>query len=148
MIGNIVSGGKMMECNFPDPQLLDAMMAQKVLLAPMAELMGDKAPKCSMIGVDYKNENGVDCSTYAVTMRPTDLTDEVLVEHFREGVEQKGFELSAIHEYTEGKPPRLIYVKRNFFEETLIEHGVSVPVDLQAALEYCGLHPINWEDFA
>lgn len=144
MIGNITNGEKVIESNSPDPQLFDVM---NFLLAPMVEALGDKAPKCSMIGVDYKNRSGVDCYTYAVIMRGVSLTDEILVEQIRMDMEQKGFELSGVHEYTEGNPPRLIYVKRSFFEETLTEMGVSIPKDLKGALEAFGYHPINLADF-
>lgn len=149
MIGNIITdNGETIERNFPDPALFDAMKVQNLLFAPLVEVMGDKAPRCSMIGVDYKNGSGVDCSTYAVIMRPAKLTDEVLVKHIRDDMEGKGFELSGVHEYVEGEPPRLIYVKRSFFEETMMEMGVSIPKDLKGALDAFGYHPINLEDFA
>lgn len=133
--------------NYPPMKFFDIMRAQNLILAPFIEAMGNNAPKCSVIGVDYKNESGVDCSTYAVIARGPSLTDKVLVENFQKDMAQKGFELSGVHEYAEGEAPRLIYVKRSFFEETLMEMGVSAPKDLKAALEDCGYHPINLEDF-
>lgn len=134
--------------NYPPAKFFDVMRAQNHILAPIAERMGGKAPKCSVIGVDYKNENGVDCSTYAVIARGQNLTDEALVEHIKKDMTSKGFKLSGVHEYVEGEPPRLIYVERNFFEETIRELNRPVPKDMKSALETFGYHPINLEDFA
>lgn len=125
----------------PNPQLLDFIRVQNLVLSPITD------SKFCMIGVDYKNESGTDCYTYAVVVRGPSLTDEALVKSFREDMEQKGFELSAVHEYDDGEAPRLIYVKRSFFEEVIRDLNGAVPKDLKAAMEDCGYHPINLEDF-
>ena len=114
----------------------------KIMTAPL----GDYAPRCRLLSIDYKNQSGVDCSQDIAIGQNPNMTDERLVELVQEQYTNKGFNVSAITEVIEedcGIIPRVLYIKPGFLQEDMIERGLPVPQDMAAALAYAGIYPVN-----
>lgn len=122
--------------------LLKYAQVFKIVAAPL----GDYAPRCRLLSVDYKNQNGVDCSQDIAVGANRDMDDERLVELVREQYAGMGFNVSAIAEVSEAGTPHALYIKPGFLEEGMMEQGLSIPQDMAAALAYAGLHPVNWAE--
>ena len=67
--------------------------------------LGDKAPRCRLLSVDYKNQDGVDCSQDIAVGQAPGMTDERLVKLIQEQYAGMGFTVSAIIEVIEGGAP-------------------------------------------
>ena len=112
--------------------------------------MGDRAPLCRLLSVDYKDGDGVDHSQDIAIGVPRDTIDERLVELIRQQYAGMGFDVSAIGEFIpndDGDACRVLYMKPSFLVEDMVERGLPVPRDMAAALAYAGIHPVNWSEF-
>mgnify|MGYP007105065436 FL=1 len=115
----------------------------------MAAPLGDCAPRCRLLSVDYKNKRGTDCAQDIAVGQNPDMTDGQLVELVREQYKNQGLTVSAITEVTEtasGIVPRSLYIRHGFLEEGFKERGLPMPEDIAAALTAAGVHPVNWEE--
>lgn len=115
----------------------------------MAAPLGDHAPRCRLLSIDYKDCHGTDFSQDIAAGQNPGMTDGQMVELIREQYANQGFTVSAITEITEtasGIIPRALYIRPGFIEEGFEEQGFPVPEDLSAALSYAGIHPVNWEE--
>ncbi len=115
----------------------------------MAAPLGDCAPRCRLLSVDYKNKRGTDCAQDIAVGQNPDMTDGQLVELVREQYKNQGLTVSAITEVTEtasGIVPRSLYIRPGFLEEGFKERGLPMPEDIAAALTAAGVHPVNWEE--
>lgn len=122
--------------------LLKYAQVFKIMTAPM----GDYAPRCRLLSIDYKNQNGADCSQDIAIGQAPGMTDERMVELVREQYAGVGLNVSAIIEVTDTGAPHVLYIKRSFLEEDMTEHGLPVPRDMAVALTAAGIHPVNWEE--
>lgn len=120
--------------------LLSYAQVFKMMVAPL----GGYAPRCRLLSVDYKNQDGVDCSQDIAVGQAPGMTDERLVKLIQEQYAGMGFTVSAIIEVIEEGTPRALYIKPGFLEEDMMEHGLPIPHDMAAALAYAGIHPVNW----
>lgn len=125
--------------------LLAYAQAFKAMAAPL----GDCAPRCRLLSVDYKNKRGTDCAQDIAVGQNPDMTDGQLVELVREQYKNQGLTVSAITEVTEtasGIVPHSLYIRPGFLEEGFKERGLPMPEDIAAALTAAGVHPVNWEE--
>lgn len=128
-----------------NPELLKCAQVFNVAAAPL----GDKGPRCRLLSIDYKDQNGVDCSQDIAVGAPQDVSDERLVNGIRGQYAVVGFSVSAITEVIvsdDGTAHRALYIKPGFLEECIMEVGSTVPQDMAPALEAMGIHPVNWDE--
>lgn len=112
----------------------------------MAAPLGDHAPRCRLLSVDYKNKADVDCYQDIAVGQNPDMTDGRLVELVRQQYTGMGFTVSAITEIVmvdDVAATNSLYIKPGFLEETMMENGLPVPHDMAGALAYAGISPVN-----
>ncbi len=84
--------------------LLSYAQVFKMMVAPL----GDYAPRGRLLSVDYKNQDGVDCSQDIAVGQAPGMTDERLVKLIQEQYAGMGFTVSAIIEVIEEGTPRAL----------------------------------------
>lgn len=92
--------------------------------------------------VDYKGPDGTDRNMDLLVNAPRSMTTAQLIERVRMSL-RPGCTLSAIGSADCGRP---IYIAPGFLEETMAEQGLSIPADVDAAMEACGLQLLTLEE--
>lgn len=103
--------------------------------------LGDLAPRCRKLMVDYKAPDGQDWHQELVTLHHPGAGDAALVESIRESLAERGCQLTAVVE-----SGRILYMAPGYLEECAEEMGLTLPDDIAAALANAGVHPVNWEE--
>jgi len=131
-------------------KLFDATLLQYAQVFSMiAAPLGDQAPRCRLLTVDYKSADGADHCQDIATGQGRDTTDKRLVELIQGQYAGMGFTVSAITEVIvmdDGLGWNSLYIRPGFMEESLRENGVPVPKDMAAAMEAVGICPVNSEE--
>lgn len=108
--------------------------------------LGEYAPRCRHLMVDYKDKTGRDLHQEILTLHHPAGTDEALVESVKVEAAQKGCRLIALAECVEDGVWKVLYLSPGYLEEYAEEMGLTMPKDIPAALEAAGLHPVNLEE--
>lgn len=122
--------------------LLAYAQAFKAMTAPL----GDYAPKCRLLLVDYKDGSGADYSQEIAVGTHAHTSDKRLVRLVMEQYAGMGLTVSAITEMSD--TPRPLYIRPGFLEECMADRDIPIPADMEGAMEFAGIHPVNWEELA
>ncbi len=122
-----------------DKDLLARVQAFEMFIAPL----GDYAPRCRYLLIDYKDAAGVDHNLDAVLYQPRTVSDEMLVNCIRQEYEKQGLTVSAISDV---RAYQILYVRPGFLEECARDCGFPIPTDIATNAKAAGIHPANWNE--
>lgn len=86
-----------------------------LLLTPL----GDLAPRCRKLMVDYKAPDGQDWHQELVTLHHPGAGDAALVESIRDSLAERGCQLTAL-----GEAGKILYMAPGYLEECAAEMGL------------------------
>ena len=122
------------------------MNAAEAVFNTLLEVFGGYGPRKRHFLLDFKDDHGQDRNMDTIVWHNPKATDEAVVRKLQEQISSDGGRLSAVSEVLEDGTGYCLYCAPGFLEESMMEQGYPVPVDMKAAMEASGFHHINLEE--
>ena len=116
------------------------------VMTALCEPLENCASRCQRLVADYKDNAGKDFHQELVIWHNRRATDEALIQSIQEALAGHRCKLTALSEYMEDGPGRVLYLAPGYLEEFAAEMGLTIPGNIAAALTAAGVHPVNWEE--
>lgn len=116
------------------------------LMDRILEPLGDYRPRKRCLIADCKDRLGNDLNRDLTVWHSRGASDKSLVESVHSDLARQGYTLTALAELLEDGSAKALYLAPGYVEEAIHEMGLTVPVDMPAAMHAAGVCPVNWEE--